>query len=310
MLVAGILLAIIGVGAGATAWIGSSYGDEVTRVSDAFPAGARPSPASAEPGETEPLTFLLIGVDAEAPDVNETTAGSINLVRFDGDQKHAQVITLPSDTSVGALGQGGRTLDATYGADGTAGLVKAVEEITGVRINNVAVLDFAGFRTITDALGGIEVNVTSPVNTPERSFRPGVQRLDGRAALEYTRPEPSAKVDDQDTIRRQQQVIGGIFASASQQGLLTNLGKLTEFLTAITGALQVDDTLNNTDLIGLAFNMRGLTAANISYISVPISGIGREAGKAVAYLDEARADVLWGYLKTDDLTEHVGDFKG
>ncbi len=49
----------------------------------------------------------------------------------------------------------------------------------------------------------------------------------------------------------------------------------------------------------LLTELRGMTSDDITYLSAPVSGLGREGAESVVYLDRARADTLWEALRTD-----------
>ena len=50
-----------------------------------------------------------------------------------------------------------------YAVGGPKCTVKAVQQLTGMRIDRVIGIDFVGFKTMVDALGGIQVNVCKPI---------------------------------------------------------------------------------------------------------------------------------------------------
>jgi LCP family protein required for cell wall assembly len=92
----------------------------------------------------------------------------------------------------------------------------AVQELVGVRLDGVVVVNLAGFVRLVDAIGGLWIDVPKPL--VDRAYpledgsghirldiRPGCQLLDGRMALAYAR---SRRQDsDYGRMRRQQQVL-------------------------------------------------------------------------------------------------------
>ena len=86
-----------------------------------------------------------------------------------------------------------------------------------IKIDKYILIDFKGFETIINDLGGIDVDIPSEVYDPYYSetelpgdflpqhFYPGKQHMDGVTALAYSRIRFSS--DDLDRIQRQQRVI-------------------------------------------------------------------------------------------------------
>ena len=84
---------------------------------------------------------------------------------------------------------------------GPALAIKTIQDYTGLPINHVIVVDFARFKDVIDAIGGITVNVREPIlsvfDCPYNAarcarwhgwhFAKGAQHMDGRRALVYSR---------------------------------------------------------------------------------------------------------------------------
>jgi polyisoprenyl-teichoic acid--peptidoglycan teichoic acid transferase len=85
-------------------------------------------------------------------------------------------------------------------AAGGAEAARKVSEVLGIPVQYWLTIDFNGFRTLIDALGGVDVNVpvgwsatyirddqvTTPLLVPI-TFKAGVQHMNGERALEYAR---------------------------------------------------------------------------------------------------------------------------
>jgi LCP family protein required for cell wall assembly len=283
VVVAGVLAAVVGVAIGVVTWTAEDAGNRVDRLPDALPAGERPSAAP------ETMTFLVVGVDDPAVAGTGAVAESVMLVRVSADRSRVQVVYLPpglgGDDGIGSHA----TVDGLLQPGGTVDLVEAVESLTGVRIDHVGLLDFPGFEAMTDAVGGVTVDVPEPYRNQGHDFPAGRQRLDGAAALAYVRSsgaEARATAGD-----RQQRMIQALFERVSQQGALSDLGRLTETVQSVTLSLRVDDTLDNAELVALAWEVRA-------------------AGSPVfVTATEERAEALWEYLRTDSLQSHLDEFR-
>jgi LCP family protein required for cell wall assembly len=277
----GVLAALIGVAIWAAARTANDYGNDVGRLPDALPTGERP------PAAPRSMTYLVIGVDPSDDTAGAAVAESLVLVRVPGDRRGIQMVALPAGMRTG---ESGATLESVYGTGDTQELVGAVESETGVRIDHVAMLDFPGFQQMTDALGGVTVDVPEPYSNLGHRFPVGRQRLDGAAALAYVRnrdvmARPGAPV-------REQRMIQALFERASEKGLLSDLGRLTATIRSLTESISVDDTLDNPDLVSLAWDLRGVGSPD--FVTAP---------------SDDRADSLWTYLRSDSLQDHLDEFR-
>ena len=83
---------------------------------------------------------------------------------------------------------------------------RTVEQTTGVPIDHYAVINFDGFRSIVDALGGVEVCSPEPLRDRESGLDipAGTTRLDGDQALSYVRARKIGDGSDTARIERQQ----------------------------------------------------------------------------------------------------------
>ena len=271
------LLAVLVVVAGLAVGLGTlqvdTVAEDVDRVGDPFPD------------------------EQDRPEVAEAAL----LVRLTGDRRHVQVVTFPLDTWVA---ERSTTLEGAFGTDGPQGVVGAVETLTDVRVDHYAELDYAGFATVTDALGGITVDVPQEYGNRGRTFAPGPQRMDGAAVVAYVR-DASAETRP-GAPERQQRVVQALFGRIGELGAFSDLPRLTGLIDSGTGALRVDDSLADEDLVATAWEFRGV--GEPEFVPAPVGSEGEEQGRPVTRLDEQRAAALWGHLQADDLAAHLGEF--
>jgi LCP family protein required for cell wall assembly len=304
-----LVLALISVGGVLTAGLYlSSVEKGIARV-DAFdqvPEAERPQKVS-----TQARNILLLGSDSRDP---ENTGGSrsdtIIVAHLAADRSSAQLISIPRDTWVsvpkskdGKSGGREAKINASYAWGGIPLVVQTVEKYTGVRVDNVAIIDFAGFQEIVDALGGIDVDIEqdfTSIHEPFRKFQKGVQHLDGAEALDFARQRKQFADGDFARIRHQQQVIKAILDKAATGGTLANPGKLTDFLEATADAVSVDKTMS---IIDTANQMRGLRSGNLTFLTNPTKGTGRVGSESVVFEDKAKAKILYDAVKRDAVPE-------
>jgi LCP family protein required for cell wall assembly len=141
-------------------------------------------------------------------------------------------------------------------ARGFRAVTGAVQELVGVRLDSVVVVDLRGFVQLVDALGGLWIDVREPVvdrNYPledgsghiRLDIRMGCQLLDGRMALAYARSRHQDS--DYGRMDRQQAVL---VALAKQVDPLTLASKVPELLKIAKGNLWT--TIKRADVGGLA----------------------------------------------------------
>jgi LCP family protein required for cell wall assembly len=314
--VLGLVLALI-VGGGL--WLLTDrYGGNISRVGDVFAGldeNSRPAAPRAvgQPGvSAPPATFLLVGSDTRADiaagDLPDARSDAIMIARFTADRKRAQIISIPRDSWVDIPGRGKNKINAAYAFGGPGLLIQTVEQLTGVRIDHFAAIDFAGLTQVTDDLGGVDVTVPETTTNGPYTFPAGLNHLDGDQARWYVGQRHGLPDGDFDRVRRQQNYLRAMFSKLFSQQVFTSPGKLDSSLLAVTDAVAVDDGLSNTGLLSMAYSLRGLTPANVDFFTAPVLGTGTEGAASVVYLDTTTDDRMWGYLQSDSLGANAGEF--
>lgn len=128
-----------------------------------------------------------------------------------------------------------------YGVDTTK---DTVENLLGIDINYVFRVNFTSMIDIVDALGGIDIDVAEGMavskfytNSTLEGVHEGINHLDGKRALAYSR-ERKAYIDgDVQRARNQQQVLQAMFKKATSPEIIT---KYTSLLKALTHAFDTN----------------------------------------------------------------------
>ena len=291
--------------------------DDVERIPDVFAPIDEATRPQKPAGTEKTLNFLLVGVDTRA---EEQTTGSegdgqvfvpgrqrsdvIMIVHISADRKVASVVSLPRDSWVTIPGRGKNKINAAYSLGGGSLLVQTVERLTGLRMDHFAVVDFAGFKDITDAVGGIDVRIAAATGDNRGSFPAGVNHLDGDQALVYVRQRYNLPGGDLDRVRRQQNVLKALMAKAGSLGL-SNPARALSFADSAARAVSVDDSLKNGDMRSLALSLRNLRPPSVTFLTAPVTGLGQEGRQSVVRLDTARAPELWKAVAADDVAGYV-----
>ncbi|GAA1391387.1 LCP family protein [Catellatospora chokoriensis] len=288
-----------------------SVDDSIERV-DAF----EEIPEAERPVKAEPKVknFLMLGSDTRDPDATSgSRTDTIILAHIPGDHSSAQLISIPRDTWVfvpkSKRGEGGREakINAAFAWGGIPLLVQTIEKFTGVRIDNVIIVDFSGFKEIVDALGGVTITVEKGFTSThsllpgsKRTFKAGKQVMDGGMALDYARERYVFADGDFTRIKHQQQVIKAILDKATSGGVLSSPAKLTSFLNATAGAVKVDSTMN---LLDTAMELRGLSGGGLSFFTSPATCCGTKGTESVVLVDTAKVGPFYEALRNDDVAQ-------
>jgi LCP family protein required for cell wall assembly len=310
----GVLALVLALLAGGASWFFlNRYGGNVDRVGDVF-AGmseeSRPAPVAGPAGA--PVTFLLVGSDTRAEvapgELPDGRSDAIMLARFAADGQHAQVISIPRDSWVDIPGRGFNKINAAYAFGGPTLLIQTIEQLTDVRIDHYAAIDFDGLIQVTDNLGGVDVTVAETTSNMGVTFRAGPNHLDGQQVRAYVGQRYGLDGGDFDRVRRQQQYLKSMFGKLFSSDTFSDPARLDDALVTVTSAVSVDDSLGNNDLLALAYSLRGITPQTIGFFTAPVLGTGREGAASVVYLDDAAGDRMWQFLKEDSLGQNAAEF--
>jgi LCP family protein required for cell wall assembly len=275
---------------------------------------------SAFPGESDsyrPMNILLLGSDTRqgqsghiggaTPGLSDTTI----LLHISADRKHAYGVSLPRDAMVqrptclrkdgNGTDPGGLSMfNEAYAIGGAGCTQRQVEQLTGIRIDHFVVVDFNGFRSMVDALGGVPVCVPNKVNDDVgHIYLPaGSYEVKGERALDYVRVRHGISENgDIGRMKRQQAFLAAMANKAISAGTLTNPARLYSFLDAATKSLTTDpDLAHLKTLAGLASQVKKIGLDNIQFLTVPFTTYEPDPNRLVW---APSADRLWKRLRHD-----------
>ncbi len=212
----------------------------------------------------DPFYMLLLGTDGR-PGEDTYRADTIILARIDPNNKHVTLISIPRDTKVEYNGSTMKINGVhTYG--GPDDMVRAVNELCGVEISHYAEISFNGLVALTDAVGGVEVDVPDRIDDPKAAdfvIEPGLQTLNGEQALAFCRSR--AYADGDYTRMRHQR----IFIAALANTLLNKVdaGNIVPIIDSVSDMVVTD--LSIQDIVSLANAMRGMNTDEIWTANIP-----------------------------------------
>jgi len=193
-------------------------------------------------------------------------------------------------------------LNSAFSMGGPKCLVKVIQKLSGLHVNRFMAVDFAGFSKMVDALGGVEVCSTIPMEDYELgTVLPvaGRQIVDGHTALNYVRARSvTTEVNgDYGRIKRQQLFLSSLLRSMISKETFFSLSKLNNVVNMFIGDSYVDN-LDTKDLVDLGQSVQGVSAGRITFVTVPTVGYADEYGNEVPRTDDMRA--LFSAIINDD----------
>ncbi|MGR6970809.1 LCP family protein [Streptomyces cynarae] len=248
----------------------------------------------------EAFNILIIGTDKRTGKGNEGygDAGSVGhadtniLLHVSKDRTNATALSIPRDLIVNvpdcptkqpdgttkvipgtqnvrfntSLGQDGRDPGCT---------MRTVKEITGgIEPDHFMMLDFNAVKTLTTAVGGVDVCLKHAVNDPKSHLKlpAGPSKIEGEQALAFVRTRHAwGNQGDLDRIKVQQQFMASLMRKMASSDTLTNPSKLLDLAEVATKALTVDTGLHKVSTLkDVALELKKVPTKNITFLTVPV----------------------------------------
>lgn len=275
--------------------------------------------------------FLIIGVDSRIGANAQMGAGdttvaegsrsdTIMLVNIPADRKRVVAVSFPRDLAItpmncqawdpetGKYGPvydknsdewsdneryTGTKLNSAYAFGGPKCLVKVIQKMSGLAINRFMAVDFAGFSTMVDAVGGVEVCSPTPLEDAELGVvlaDAGRQKINGTTALNYVRARQVSTEGNGDygRIKRQQLFLSSLLRSIISTDTLFDLSRLDDVVNMFIADSFVDN-VQTKDLVQLGQSLQGINAGRITFITLPTTGYADDEGNETPRTEDVRA---------------------
>lgn len=196
----------------------------------------------------EPTNILVLGIDTGEPYNRRPRSDTIMIYSIQPCKNRILEVSVPRDSRVQVPGHGVMNINRAFEIGGASLSEKTVEQLFNVRIHRVAVVDFAGFTKLIDAIGGITLNVEEEFNEKYNVHPPlptGRVTLNGQQALVYVRVRRS----DIERVQRQQQ-----FVHALYEQIKTKNAYLTLANFILNNPDVIVTNFSNTELLNMAKN--------------------------------------------------------
>jgi LCP family protein required for cell wall assembly len=278
---------------------------------------------SRPPQYTSALNILVIGSDSRVGTdgqfgstqaIQGARSDTMMLLHILPDHKGAVVISFPRDSlapiiGCSADGQGdkGQTaaagqnemLNATYAAGGAACLWKTLESTTGIYINHFVEINFSGFTSVVNDLGGVNVCLPEAINDPASGLNltAGEHHVSGAQALAFVRERHVGLGSDLQRIQRQQFFMAALLQQIDSGQVLSNVPKVFAIARDVAKTLTTDSGLSVDDMRNIATSMKGLSTKGVQFTQVPVVPDPTDANRVL--WEQPQASQLFGEVAHD-----------
>lgn len=268
-----------------------------------------------------PISILLIGSDtregqgnASFGKVGADLADVIILIHIAEDRKNAVAMSIPRDLMVSVpacpdpessdvfAAKEFVQINSTMNYGGPACTLLAVQALTGLEIPYLGVIDFKGVIAMSEAIGGVEVCVSEPINDPKSMLYldAGIHTIEGEQALAFLRTRYGVgDGSDLSRISNQQVFLTSMVRKLRDEGALTNPFTLFRLATSALDNMTLSRSLTDIGvLFGMAREVNDVDLDKITFLRLPVYDLeGEFAGRVAAIPDQS--EFLFDLLRTD-----------
>ncbi|MHB1346543.1 MAG: LCP family protein [Candidatus Humimicrobiaceae bacterium] len=233
--------------------------------------------------------YLFLGIDErENQDKFQGLTDTI-IIYHAGSNGIDALISIPRDTKVDLKDHGTNKINAAYEFGGPQMINDEIFELTDIGVDKVMIVNFAGFKNIIDALGGVSITITEPLYDDKSGsdFEPGTYNFTGEQALAFARNRATGK-GDFDRMDRQKLLLSEIFKQKANISIIPKIPAIINILREETRS-----NFSSWDYMRIGFrliknknNLRMLTLPGQSKTIDSISYVIVDDKEAKSYLNE------------------------
>ncbi|MDA3627880.1 LCP family protein [Saccharopolyspora sp. WRP15-2] len=184
-------------------------------------------------------------------------------------------------------------LNEAYAVGGPLCTTKVVQQISGLRVDSFLGIDFNGFKSMVDAVQGVEVCTEKPIIDDTLGTvipEAGKHTISGEQALSYVRARhvQGDPTSDYGRMQRQQMFLSALLRKTMSGQVLLDPGKLSNFVKAVS-ANTFGENIGADRLMDLGQQLQGLDPKKVTFITVPTTGYANDEGMEVLREDDTRA---------------------
>jgi LCP family protein required for cell wall assembly len=226
------------------------------------------------------------------------------VMHISADHQHATVVSIPRDLLVsipacprangGTAGPVSNAMfNTTLSRGGLSCTVLATEKLTGLDIQYAAEISFDGVIDMSDAVGGVEVCLATPLKDKYvgLDLPAGEQTIQGAQALAFLRSRHGVgDGSDLGRISDQQLFMSSLMRKVTSGGVLNNPLTLYSLANTAANNMQLSETLTApTTMVAIAIALKNVSLSNVVFVEWPTKSNPAYPGRVVA---EQPADTI------------------
>ena len=257
--------------------------------------------------------ILLLGSDtrtgADAALVSGSRADTIMLMHIPADGKGVYIVSIMRDTWVNIPGYGTAKVNAALNYGGVSLQVATIENLVGVKIDHVAEIEFEGFKSLVNAIGGVDVQVPFAFTSNIWTFTPGLMHLNGSSALSFVRERYSFADGDYQRVRNQRAFLRGLYNTMKAKGALNNIASFQSSIESLTDYMRVDSGLNAAQIAQIAAPVLTSGDTTMRMTTLPNAGPGWSYdGQSIILVNQEANARLARALQTDTMDQFMATY--
>ena len=277
-------------------------------------------PIETPAGISGPINMLIVGSDTrkgqgdEFGKVESELADVIMLLHISEDRTNASVVSFPRDLMVPIPScpnpEGGsfsamsrQMINSSIGYGGVACTHLTVQELTGLEIPYVAMIDFKGVIEMSMALGGVKVVLENPIADPYTGLYldAGPNTLQGAQALAFLRARKGVgDGSDLNRISNQQLFLTSLFSKVKNEGVLNNPIYLYSLASAAARNMRLSESMSDlATMFNLASALRDIDPSNLAFLRIPVRGARGPGESGRLEPIESEANKLFEQIRND-----------
>lgn len=222
-------------------------------------------PVEVDMSSGDPLSFLLMGVDARDADRGRTD--TLMVITVNPKKNSMKMLSIPRDTRTEIVGRGFLDkINHAYAFGGPEMSIDTVENFLDIPIDYFVTVNMEGFKDIVDALGGVTVHNEFAFSQSGYTFDEGEIFLNGDEALAYSRMRKQDPRGDFGRNDRHRKVVMGMVEAGAQMSNLTKTGPILRSLGD-----NVSTNLSFDEMLKIANNYRN-ARHNVEELTLSGSG--------------------------------------
>jgi LCP family protein required for cell wall assembly len=256
--------------------------------------------ASYEPGTWGRTVFVLLVGSDERAGLDGARGDALHVVGLNPALHRATILDIPRDSWVDVPGHGVGRINTAFQFGGPQLQAETVRRLTGAPISYVITTTFAGLTAMVDAIGG--VNVQIPYHMDDKNsgaaFEPGLQRLNGRQALAFSRDR---HIPDGDLVRTAHQGQLIVHALSDLRGKGTSGTDTLRYLDILYRNVKTVG-ISPTDLFRLGRAALAIPPGNVRNFPMPAS-VGMKGKLSVVFVRQPVAQGVFRDFADDGVLQ-------